>query len=351
MSVLGSIVLMMSMSSLLQSTLDSERANLRIIDTGTAAATVLTNIDGGPAVGDMLNAHFFPGVKDFNQGRYTFAVLQFDYVLNRPHYLAANPKQAEYLSTAYYLRGMIYRYHADGLGRYSLAKEDFEAAIKTNENNYVAHLELARLYAVLGLTEPSISILRSLEKRALEPDVATAVAEELKTLTATPAVAATPSVAAAKGSSTADVAPAGKPTIPPVASGRARNGTVAVNSRLAVEVYVAGKHVGSTPLVLQLPEGTHTVEYRHADLTKSVTHAVKAGEQIAETVSFDITVDINANPWAEVIIEGSAAVLGETPLAGVRVPFGASLVFRNPAFPEKRYQILKADRSISVSFR
>lgn len=346
MRVLGSIalILMFSFSGWSQAGLETERASIRVIDTGTAAATLMTNIDGGPVVGEMLNAHFFPGVKDFNQGRYGFALGQFDYVLNRPNYLNGNPRQAEYISTAYYLRGMIFRYHADGLGRFTFAREDFEAAIKANDNNHFAHLELSRLYATLGLMEPALAILHNLEKRTLEDDVAAAVAADLKALTAPPADAAPATAAAAKpGAGAKPVAPV--PVAPP------RMGSIAINSRVAVDVYVDGKQVGSTPLVIQLPEGARTLEYRHEDLTKSVTHTIKGDERITETVAFDVTVDINANPWAEVSIEGTSEVLGQTPLAAVRVPYGASLVFRNPAFPEQRHKVLNTDRSITVSFR
>ena len=45
---------------------------------------------------------------------------------------------------------------------------------------------------------------------------------------------------------------------------------------------------------------------------------------------FDLVININATPWAEVFIEGNAQSLGQTPLTSVNIPVGASLVFRNP---------------------
>jgi hypothetical protein len=42
--------------------------------------------------------------------------------------------------------------------------------------------------------------------------------------------------------------------------------------------------------------------------------------------------------------------LGQTPLGNVRVPAGSVLVFRNPAFPEKRYQVAASDETIQMAF-
>ena len=67
---------------------------------------------------------------------------------------------------------MIYVYHASGLGRYTLAKADFEAAVKWNPLNYVVYLELSRVYSRLGFPEEAASVLRHL--LSLMPDMMTA---------------------------------------------------------------------------------------------------------------------------------------------------------------------------------
>jgi len=50
------------------------------------------------------------------------------------------------------------------------------------------------------------------------------------------------------------------------------------------------------------------------------------------------TAHINADPWAEVWLEG--AKLGDTPLAGIQVPLGTrEFVFKHPQYGEKRVTI------------
>src|SRR5215475_776572 len=74
--------------------------------------TLFTELELGPNVGQILNAHYFPGVNFYKHGNYVNANDQLGYVLTRPSYLDGNPNQAQYLSTAAYMRGMIFLYHA-----------------------------------------------------------------------------------------------------------------------------------------------------------------------------------------------------------------------------------------------
>jgi hypothetical protein len=110
--------------------------------------------------------------------------------------------------------------------------------------------------------------------------------------------------------------------------------------------------VASTPTTLELPEGSHTLEYRYADFRKSVTHVVRPNETTAAMVTFDVTLQINARPWAQVFIEGSPRrPLGQTPLSDVRIPIGSLLVFENPQFPAKSYRVTGRDTAIQMIFR
>src|SRR5688572_12649766 len=77
-------------------------SKIQIINTGEYTPYMMTVFDAGPVVGNMLNAHYFPGINLYNGGRYLEAEEQFTYVLDRPHYLEANPRQAHFLSTAHY---------------------------------------------------------------------------------------------------------------------------------------------------------------------------------------------------------------------------------------------------------
>ena len=155
-----------------QESTGTDPSQIIITDTGKYIPYVPTDIDAGPSEGFILNAHYFPALKFYNAGRYKDAESQLTYVVVRPHYLEANPRRPEFMSTAHYLRGMIYVYHASGLGRYTLAKADFEAAVKWNPLNYVVYLELSRVYSRLGFPEEAASVLRHL--LSLMPDMMTA---------------------------------------------------------------------------------------------------------------------------------------------------------------------------------
>jgi hypothetical protein len=60
-------------------------------------------------------------------------------------------------------------------------------------------------------------------------------------------------------------------------------------------------------------------------------------------------VSINALPWAEVWLDGTA--LGQTPLGKVSVPIGEhEILFRHPSFGERREKVIvRSDRLTLVS--
>ncbi len=131
----------------------------------------------------------------------------------------------------------------------------------------------------------------------------------------------------------------------------AGTGTLSVSSRFAADIYVDGKLVGSTPASIDLPAGTQAVEYRHGDLTKTVKHVINAGQTTAAMINFEVTVQINAKPWAHVFVEGAERQdLGQTPLSDVRVPVGATLTFENPNFTKKNYRVTGKETAIQVVF-
>jgi hypothetical protein len=131
-----------------------------------------------------------------------------------------------------------------------------------------------------------------------------------------------------------------------------RNGTLAISSPSAADLYIDGQYIGSTPMSLQMSAGSHTVEYRHGDLRKAVTHLIKENETTRAMITFDISVSINANPWADVFLDGiEKRALGQTPLSGVKVPIGAVLVFQNPKFQAKRYRVTGNETGIQITFQ
>ena len=138
---------------------------------------------------------------------------------------------------------------------------------------------------------------------------------------------------------------------PPTPVAQVVTGTLAVSSPTSTEIYQGEKYLGSTPTTLELPAGTYALEYRHGDLRQTVTHIVKPRETTTAMVTFDVTVQINARPWAQVFIDGAQRrSLGQTPLSDVKVPIGSALVFENPNFPAKTYRITGKETAVQIAF-
>jgi tetratricopeptide (TPR) repeat protein len=173
---------MLFQTGLLSPIPDADR--LTIIDGGKIHPYgKVTEFDSGPAVGEILNNHFFPGVIYYNLGNYNYSVAELTYVIRRPAYLDKNSRKAEFMSTTHYLRGMIYLYHAEGIGRHGIARSDFEAAIKWNPENHLAYLELSRVYSELGFTKQAIAIVQHLIELKPAKDILDEAEQELRKLT------------------------------------------------------------------------------------------------------------------------------------------------------------------------
>ena len=130
-----------------------------------------------------------------------------------------------------------------------------------------------------------------------------------------------------------------------------QTGTLAISSPTTVDIYIGDQLVGSAPTTLELPVGAQRLEYRHGDLRKVVTHVIKANEPTTAMITFDVPVQINARPWAQVFVDGTQRqALGQTPLSDVRVPIGSMLVFENPNFPSKTYRVTGRESEIRVKF-
>lgn len=141
-----------------------------------------TKFNTGPSVGNILNAHYFPGVLAYTRGDYGATLAELDYCLNRPEYIKVNPRGSQYLSAGHYMRGMIYLYHASGDGRHTKAKDDFEKSIQWDQSNYYAYLELARVHAALGSPAQAVAILQQLLASKPPADLIRQASEQLGTL-------------------------------------------------------------------------------------------------------------------------------------------------------------------------
>jgi len=129
-------------------------------------------------------------------------------------------------------------------------------------------------------------------------------------------------------------------------------GTLAVSSPTSVDIYKDDAYLGAAPVSLELPAGTHTLEYRHGGLRKYVTHVINSNETTKTTITFDVSVQINSKPWAAVFIDGvEKKALGQTPLSGVRVPIGSVLIFENPRFQTKTYRVTGNETGIQIVFQ
>ena len=128
-------------------------------------------------------------------------------------------------------------------------------------------------------------------------------------------------------------------------------GTLAVSSPTSIDIYKDDAYIGSAPVSLELPAGPNTLEYRHGNLRKSATHVINSDETSRAMITFDVNVQINSKPWADVFLEGiQKKALGQTPLSGVRVPIGSVLIFENPRFQPKRYRVTGNETGIQIVF-
>jgi hypothetical protein len=64
--------------------------------------------------------------------------------------------------------------------------------------------------------------------------------------------------------------------------------TLVVTSPLVVDIYEKDARLGSTPKILELPAGAHTLEFRFEGLKKSVTYNVEKGVSKTARVTFEI---------------------------------------------------------------
>lgn len=173
------IVIVVSFGSL--SSASAQFREIKIINTGVSHYKK-TNFDAGPCVGEILNAHYFPGLEFYRNGFFTQARNEMDYTINRPSYTEGNPRQGEFLGNAHFIRGMIYFHHATGVGKLLMAKKEFEQAIRWHPKHYDARLELARIWSAVGEKQRALAVLKKLLE--LDPDeaVARTANEEVKLL-------------------------------------------------------------------------------------------------------------------------------------------------------------------------
>lgn len=132
------------------------------------------------------------------------------------------------------------------------------------------------------------------------------------------------------------------------------SGWVAIHAPIVLDVAEGSRRLGTTGQGrILLPPGRHTLTVSNRDLTYSSVHTVRigAGEAAVLKVTPTGRVNLNAQPWAEVWIDGARA--GETPLANLRVPLGTrEFVFKHPQYGERKITatVSATPSALSVDF-
>jgi hypothetical protein len=143
------------------------------------------------------------------------------------------------------------------------------------------------------------------------------------------------------------------PAAPPAAARAERTGALRVTSPLELQVIEGDQVLGSSSQgPVALAAGRHEFDLVNAALGFRSRRVVEisAGQTLTLTVPRpNGDVSINALPWAEVWLDGTA--LGQTPLGKVSVPIGEhEIVFRHPEFGERRLRaVVRSDRPTLVS--
>ena len=130
------------------------------------------------------------------------------------------------------------------------------------------------------------------------------------------------------------------------------SGWVAVIAPIVLNISEDGRSLGTTEQNrLMLPPGRHRLSLSNSQFGYSSVHDVdvEPGEVRSITIDAKGTANLNAQPWAEVWLDGTK--LGETPLAGAPVPLGLrEFVFKHPQFGERRVSAtIKANAAAVVT--
>ena len=173
---------------------------------------------------------------------------------------------------------------------------------------------------------------------------------------AAPGVLAAPTTSAAPQASApvAAASTAAAAAAPPAVGGRF--GGVKINAPVDLQVFENGSFLGTTAGPIAMAEGTHALDVVNDALGYRGRQnvSIKGGQMASLTVTLPQgKLNVNAVPWANVWIDGTAA--GETPLANVELTVGShEIVFRHPQLGEQRLTaVVKADgvARVSASFQ
>lgn len=133
-------------------------------------------------------------------------------------------------------------------------------------------------------------------------------------------------------------------TAPPPTPGVAA-GWLTVASAVPVQLREGGKLIGTSESDrIMLTAGDHDIEFSNLPLGVTARRkiSVAAGKTIATKIDVpNGTMNINAQPWAEVFVDGER--VGETPIGNLTRPVGThEVLFRHPDLGERRETVVVA---------
>jgi hypothetical protein len=131
------------------------------------------------------------------------------------------------------------------------------------------------------------------------------------------------------------------------------SGLLQVNSRVPLDLYIAGKRVGSTGgREIVLPPGRHRVEFvsERLNYRGETTISIRSAAFTTHNVTLPMgSLLIETEPGAEVIVEGQPA--GVAPLGVVSAPLGTcEVVVRHPELGERR-EVVEVRHGVTTELR
>jgi hypothetical protein len=115
------------------------------------------------------------------------------------------------------------------------------------------------------------------------------------------------------------------------------SGFVEISAPIVVKVSEGGRVLGTSENQIMLSPGHHELRLANTDLNYGSTLGVDIEPGEGRQIQLDPkgTANINAQPWAEVWIDGSN--VGETPLANLPITLGVhEIVLKNPQYGERK---------------
>jgi hypothetical protein len=115
------------------------------------------------------------------------------------------------------------------------------------------------------------------------------------------------------------------------------SGFAAISAPIVVDVSENGRPLGTSDNPIMLSPGHHELRLSNRELQFSSKEVVDIEPGETHRIELDPrgTININAQPWAEVWIDGKK--VGETPLANLSIPLGSrEIVFKHPQFGERK---------------